>query len=173
MRARPLLALLALLSAAPASAAEPGCGAFAWHLSAERSLMEGAAAGSLPSGGRVATVPSAFSLSLTRGGAGLPRAPERAPRDEAESWSGFAIVEVPAEATYRVTLAAEAWIDVLQDGVPARAATFTGARDCPGLRKSVTFRLRPGPATVQVSGARQEAVRVALTPDRVALAPDR
>lgn len=163
------LALAVTLAAGSASsAAESGCASFAWDLSSERVLLGEAGRPSLSSGARIdASPPTAFDLVLVRSGAaGLPKPPERTRRAGAESWAGYVTVPVPTAGTYRVTLPAEAWIDVIQGGETVTSQAFTSARDCPGVRKSVAFQLRAGPATVQLSGVAVEKLSVALTRER-------
>ena len=35
-------------------------------------------------------------------------------------------------------------------------------KTCPGIRKSVRFKLAPGTATLQLSGAKDESIKVAV-----------
>lgn len=145
------------LSANPAAAAEQGCAGFAWNLDAERALL------AAPRTEPEATVPVRRRLVLKPlVEAALPKPPERAPRAPG-SLAGATTVTIPEAGLYRVTLDAEAWLDVIQDGAYRRAEAFTGARGCPGIRKSVRFRLEGGRAVVQVSGTSADAIAVAVT----------
>ena len=78
-----------------------------------------------------------------------------------------AVVKLPPIAvagTYQVTLSDDAWIDMLQGGREVRSAAFSGAKDCPGIRKSVRFPLQVGDATVQISGSASDSVKMELLP---------
>ncbi|MDX8479399.1 hypothetical protein RFN28_13045 [Mesorhizobium sp. VK24D] len=73
---------------------------------------------------------------------------------------------VPPEGELQFSLSDEAWIDVVQDGHAVKSAGFSGVKTCPGIRKSVRFKLSAGPATVQLSGAKKADLKVAvLTPE--------
>lgn len=151
------LAGLLLLAATGALAQEPDCGRLAWNLDAERALL--AAAG----GVEQVDPPLARRLSLKpMADAALPKPPERAPR-ASQPFAAFTTVPIPAAGLYRVTLDSEGWLDVIQDGAYRRADAFTGARDCPGLRKSVRFRLEAGEALVQVNRDSAGLVGIAVT----------
>ncbi|MDB5511605.1 MAG: hypothetical protein JWR08_1088, partial [Enterovirga sp.] len=134
----------------------------AWELGEERVLLSAA-------GGPAATpvaLPGAARLGLKPlADAALPKPPERAGRMPG-GLAGQLTLSVPEAGLYRVTLSAEAWIDVVQGDAYRPAEASSGVRNCPGIRKSVKFRLEPGAATVQVSGAGSEAVTVAVTRDR-------
>ena len=147
MRTGVALALAGLVLAGAAQAAESGCDKLAWNLDAERTLIASASTGDAK-----AAPPLARRLAMKPlAEAGLPKPPERTPR-EASALAGFATVSVPEAGLYRVTLDAEGWLDVVQAGAYRRADAFTGVRDCPGIRKSVKFRLDAGEATIQVTG---------------------
>jgi len=162
-----IIVLAACAVAAPALAQEPvGCDKFKWPLDNERAMLTGdtptvasgtSLAHALPLSVVVALKPFAEAM--------LPTAPERAPKSP-DSFAGF--VEVPAPpqaATYKISLSAEAWIDVVQDGHPIKSAAFSGATGCEGIRKSVKFDLAAQPFTVEISGVRGDAIRIAITAD--------
>jgi hypothetical protein len=71
-------------------------------------------------------------------------------------------VAVPPEGELQISLSDEAWIDVVQDGKAVKLAGFSGMKTCPGIRKSVRFKLAAGPATIQLSGAKKETLKVAV-----------
>lgn len=144
---RGLVTVAALLSGGLAQAAEVGCERLAWPLDTERALIAAAT-----EAGDRSSPPLARRLVMRPlSEVALPKPPERAPRD-AGAHAGLASVTVPEAGLYRVTLDAEGWLDVIQDGTYRRAEAFTGVRDCPGIRKSVRFRLDAGPVTIQVTG---------------------
>ena len=53
---------------------------------------------------------------------------------------------------------------MIQGGKHLPAADHTGARECPGLRKSVRFEVSAAPVVLQVSGAHADTIKVALRP---------
>lgn len=157
MRRTALAACLVLL-AGSAQAAGPGCDKLHWNLDAERALIAAASrdgvAGSPPVARRLVARPTAD--------AGLPKLPERSPRT-ASALAGHFTVLIPEAGIYRITLDTEGWLDVIQNDAYRRADVSTRAHDCPGIRKSVRFRLEPGPAIIQVSDGSAAEIGVAVT----------
>jgi hypothetical protein len=157
---------IALLIAAPALAQEPvGCDKFKWPLDRERALL--ASPAQLASGAAMAQpLAAAVTLALVPlADAKLPVAPSRAPKSS-DSHAGFVSVPaVPKAGTYRVTLSAPAWIDVIQNGQAVKSTAFSGASGCAGLAKSVKFELTAAPFTVELSGAPAHALSFVVTPD--------
>ncbi len=95
----------------------------------------------------------------------LPVAPSRAPKSP-ESDAGFVnAAALPKAGTYRVTLAAPAWIDVIQNGHALQSTAFSGASGCAGVAKSVKFDLAAAPFTVELSGTTAHAITFVVTPD--------
>jgi hypothetical protein len=166
MRSAAAVAVLALLVAGPALAEEPsGCDKFAWDITGPQALLaapaETAGAAAFDRGKAVA-----ISVPLSPlGEAKLAMPPERAPKNS-DSYAGSVPFAAGGDgtATYRVSLSANAWIDVVQDGGYVKSGRFTGARDCTGIRKSVEFAIGPGPFIVQLSGADSPEIRMVLTP---------
>ncbi len=72
---------------------------------------------------------------------------------------------MPKAGTYRVTLAAPAWIDVIQNGHALQSTAFSGASGCAGVAKSVKFDLAAAPFTVELSGTTAHAITFVVTPD--------
>jgi hypothetical protein len=68
----------------------------------------------------------------------LPARPERAPREG--SFAGFTrIAATPKPGLYTISLSAGGWIDVVQDGRLLKPTAFSGATDCDGIRKTMTY----------------------------------
>jgi hypothetical protein len=164
MRGRFLLLTLPLI-ASPALAAEPsGCDKFAWPLDKERQLLSEA---------KPALATDALDRDNGRAiridlqpwpTAKLPVPPERAPR-KTPSWAGFVqIASASGPGRYKISLSEGAWIDIIQDAHNLKPLAFTGATDCPNIRKSVKFELGPGPFTVQVSDAPSRMIAIVITP---------
>jgi hypothetical protein len=162
---RSLILAASLLLGAQAFAAEPsGCDKFAWPLAAEQKLL-----------GEAQRAPAAADLDrdaakaveldlvpLTE--AGLPMAPERAPQKTPALAGYLRFGKGAGPRLYKVTLSDGAWIDLVQDGHYLKPGAFTGATDCPHVRKSVKFEIGPAPFTLQVSGAAANHIAVVITP---------
>ena len=94
----------------------------------------------------------------------LPLEPERRPKTT-PALAGFVrFAAAGASGLYKVSLSEGAWIDVVQDGKRLKPTAFTGATDCPNIRKSVKFEIGAAPFVVQVSGAPSDHIGVVLTP---------
>ncbi|NVO16276.1 MAG: hypothetical protein HXX10_19775 [Rhodoplanes sp.] len=153
---------VSILAAAPAARAEDGCRSFAWSLGREKAWF---AAGPATLGAG-APLPLGTAVEVALGPAAAvtwTSPPERAPKTPDTRGAVLPLAAVPT-GVYQITLSAEAWIDVVQDGARLPSAGFSGRTDCPGLRKSVRFRLGSGPAVVQLSGATVDRLAIAVAP---------
>jgi hypothetical protein len=162
-----LAAPFALLLIVPrAFAQEPvGCDKFKWPLDRERVLL--ASAKPIASAGTAAAASdTAVKLALVPfDAAKLPAPPSRAPKAK-NTPAGFVTMPAPAKAgTYRVTLSAGAWIDVIQDGHEVKSTAFSGATGCEGVRKSVKFELAAKPFVIELSGAAAPEIALVVTAD--------
>ena len=149
---------------ANAKAEQPsGCDGSKWPLTQEASAMR--TAGTPPAADTpVRADASAYRLTLLdQAQAHLPKPPER-PSRVTPSKAGYLRFERPAGATIQITISDAAWIDVIQDEAYVKPSAFTEARDCPGVRKSVRFRLAPMPFVVQVSGTSSPAITLVASP---------
>jgi len=162
-----ILVLTACALAAPAFGEEPaGCDKFKWPIDKERALLTGDTP-AVPSGTSIAY---ALPLSLIVGlkpfaEAKLPTAPERAPKSP-DSFAGYVRLPAPPRAgTYRISLSAEAWIDVVQNDQTVKSSAFSGATGCEGIRKSVKFDLAAAPFAIELSGVRSDSIRFAIIGD--------
>ena len=159
---------LALLSMESAHAAGSGCDAFKWPLDKERAAFADAGLESVASGtARGALKAQAFILKLVPEATvdyALP--PGGKPKQQgAESFGGIVAFDPPSVAgTYQVTLAGEGWIDLVQGGSHLEATAHTGAKECPGLRKSVRFTVGPAQTVLQLSGVPAGTIKVAIRP---------
>ncbi|UFZ02536.1 hypothetical protein LQG66_25050 [Bradyrhizobium ontarionense] len=158
--------LLTLAASTAALAAEPsGCDKFKWDIARERAALTAADRQSLTWGAEVATVPATGIVLGLRPAADakLPTAPERAPKDG--TFAGVArFTAAPRAGVYTVGLSAAAWIDVVQDGKTLKPIAFSGATDCDGIRKTVKYELGSQPFVLQISGAPEDAISVAILP---------
>ncbi|MEK9284860.1 MULTISPECIES: hypothetical protein [unclassified Bradyrhizobium] len=166
MRTSLILALL-LLGAGPVLAAEEpsGCDKFKWPIARERAALTTPDRAKLATGSEQATLPSsAITLGLvTPADAKLPTPPERTPKEG--TFAGFASFKAaPKAGLYTVSLSAGAWVDVIQDGHVLKPVAFSGATACDGIRKTMKYELAAQPLVLQVSGAKDNAVSIAILP---------
>jgi hypothetical protein len=161
---RTLLVVLALAATAPAFAAEPsGCDKFKWPIERERATLTSPDRATLASAADLTGHPPiGWTLTLRPSAeAALPSPPERAPA--ASTFAGFVSVKSPWPAgVYTISLSAGAWVDVVQDGKHLKPKAFSGATDCSGIRKTMKFDLAASPFVVQISGARENSIALAI-----------
>src|SRR5579871_3869824 len=158
---------LTLLAAAPAVAAEEpsGCDKFKWNIDHARAALTAPDRAKINSGTELTTLPAtAITVSLVApADAKLPTPPERAPKDG--TFAGFTkLPGVPKAGSYTVSLSNGAWIDLVQDGHFLKPTAFSGATDCEGIRKTVKFDLAAAPFVLQISGARENSLSIAIQP---------
>ncbi|BCM20542.1 hypothetical protein [Mesorhizobium sp. J8] len=158
-----VISLFAILTGTGfAAAADAGCDAFKWPIAREQALFSTAPAAQ---SGATLTVGQAVDFSLEAvDTVSFEVPPDRAPK--AGTFGATANVTVPPGGELQFSLSDEAWIDVVQDGKTVKSAAFSGVKNCPGIRKSVRFRLQGGAAIVQLSGAKKADLKLAvLTPE--------
>lgn len=170
MRARLIVALTllstahALLGSAPAWAAEPsGCDKFKWPIDRERAALTAPDRAKLASGVELPAL-TGIVLSLTPPTeAKLPSPPERKPKDG--TFAGFVSFKTAHKpGAYTISLSEAAWIDVVQDDAILKPIAFSGATDCAGIRKTIKYDLSAGPFVIQVTGAADKAISMAVLP---------
>jgi hypothetical protein len=154
--------------ATPALAQEPvGCDKFKWPLDKERATLTGTDLPKVNSGDRVPwPIPWATIVALKPlADAKLPTTPEFAPKTP-DTFAGFMQVRAPAKAaTYKVTLSAEGWIDVVQNDHVIQSSGATGALGCDGVRKSVKFVLAAAPFIIELSGVKGDEIKMTVSGD--------
>jgi hypothetical protein len=166
MRAFPIVLFAGLLAPALAQGAEPsGCDKFKWPVTHEQAALAATPSAPLESGAALA-FDAAAQLRLTPfAEAKLDMPPQRAPK-VAPSFAGAVKLGAPATAaTVKISISGEGWIDVVQDGHYVKPVAFSGATDCPGLRKSVKFPLAAAPATIQLSDVRGADISLIVSPE--------
>jgi hypothetical protein len=168
MRA-PLLVALMLLGAVPAWAAdEPsGCDKFKWNIDHERTALTAPDRIKLASGAELAAVPATgMTVSLTAPAeAKLPTPPERAPKEG--TFAGFISVKGIKAGIYTVSMRTGAWVDLVQDGHNLKPKAFSGATDCDGIRKTMKYEISASPFVLQVSGAKDNSISIAILPSEL------
>src|ERR1700759_824815 len=167
---RKFLLIAFVFAAAPAWAAEEpsGCDKFKWPIDRERAALTAPDSAKLTSGAGLSALPATgFRLSLVAPTeAKLPSPPERAPKDG--TFAGFANVKAaPKAGIYTISLSAGAWVDLVQDGHDLKPKAFSGATDCDGIRKTMKYEISAAPFVLQISGARDNAVSVAILPSEL------
>lgn len=151
----------------PAARSAPsGCAAFKWPLDKERKALESASLESIASGtARGAWKEQAFTLALqpdTEVPFTLPPT-KRKKDDDKHRFGAIVAFAAPAKGgTYQVTLSGAGWIDLVQNGKALKPSDHSGAKDCPGLRKSVRFTVDAAPLVLQISGAPDQSIKIAI-----------
>jgi hypothetical protein len=113
----------------------------------------------------VAAVPSTGMILALRSPtkAGLPSSPERAPKEG--TFAGFTSFKAaPKAGIYTISLSAGARVDVIQDGHLLKPKGFSGATDCEGIRKTMKYELGAAPFVLQISGAKEDSISIAILP---------
>jgi hypothetical protein len=166
IRAASAFAALLFCVAQAGAAEEPsGCDKFKWNIDHERAALTASDRAKLTSGSEETAIPSTgMILSLVKpADAKLPTPPERAPKDG--TFAGFTSFKTaPKAGIYTISLSAGAWVDVSQDGHFLKPKAFSGATDCDGIRKTMKYELSASPFVLQVSGAKDESISVAILP---------
>ena len=155
----------AVLRLAAAHAEEPkGCAAFKWPLAEEAGRLQGA---DRPAPEAAKPDGAAYTLTLLPlDEAHLPLPPERKPKMTSSTAGHVAFAAPPAAGAYQIAVSVGAWIDIVQDGGYVHPTAFSGASDCPGVRKSIRFDLAAKPFTVQISGTTAPATALLVEPIR-------
>jgi hypothetical protein len=81
----------------------------------------------------------------------------------AGSFGGMLAVDVREAGTYQVALSAGAWLDMVQDGAAVASTAHEHGAECSGLRKMVSFPLKPGRHVIQLSGNKEDTIRVVVS----------
>ena len=139
-----------------------GCDKHKW--SVERELAWFAANPEpVSAGGELKGADRGYAVTLLAGdAAGFVVAPERAPK--AGTFGGVFKIALDKPGAYEVTLSAEAWVDVAQNGARMKSIAFSGQKNCPGVRKSVKFALAAGATSLQISNADSDKLMLAIAP---------
>jgi hypothetical protein len=157
-----LAVLLGLAGGAARAQEKDSCDQFKWSVARERAAF----AGDLKraASGATVAVGQAYAIALGPGEAvAFAAPPERAPK-AGSFGAALGLAEIDKPGLYQITLSDEAWLDVVQSGATIKSTGFSGQKNCPGLRKSVRFDLKPGPATIQISNASAATIDLAIEP---------
>jgi hypothetical protein len=158
------LAIAIILGIASGAQAQEknACDQLKWSIARERGWF---AAGPKPAASGASVVAGeGYAVALAPSASIVFRAPpERAPKPGSFG-ATLDVAPLDKPGLYQVTLSDEAWLDVIQDGAEVKSTAFSGQKDCPGVRKTVRFDLKAGPAVIQLSNAASAAINVALAP---------
>jgi hypothetical protein len=162
------LAVLALTAASPAlaqSAPDP-CASFPWRLDKEKILLSEAAGTTVFAGSYLDRDPPVGFRMMLRPVSGV--AFVRTPEGSVASSGYGGVLKIGAPTThgeYLVTLSNLAAVDVIQGSGALPLADYAVAKKCPEVRESLKFVVNSGrPLTLQISGAEQNSIDVAITP---------
>jgi hypothetical protein len=127
VKARWLVAAALAFVPGMAAAEEPaGCDGFKWPLEHERAALADSGKASVANGGGLSYDAAATLKLAPLAEAGLPHAPERAPRSP-QSYAGHFAMSAPARpGLYKITIASEGWIDVVDEGRFLHPKAFSG-----------------------------------------------
>jgi len=162
-----VVALVQLLGSAALQAADAVSCQFAWDVSHEQALFNGAAQ-TVAAGRAVSAAPQLEPNQLYE----LALAPQEqvtfavAPGKKMLSdgaYAGVAHVHIAQAGTYRVSLSAPFWVDLASGDKLITSGDFTGSSHCDTPRKVVQFLLPAGDLILQLSGATNAEVRVTIT----------
>jgi hypothetical protein len=160
---------LAVVSAGLSAArADDACSGFKWDVSKEHALFASTSL-SEPAGKSIQSAPTIgldrlYELKLiAQKDADFSLTPgKKAPSDS--SFAGLVSFKVASAGSYRISVDAPLWIDVVDDGKLVRARDYEGQHDCNAPQKIVVFDLNANvPLTLQLSAAPQDKVRLTIT----------
>jgi len=161
-----LVLALTLGGGAAAAAGEPsGCDKFKWPIARPQAALAAPAAGPLEPGAALPPDVGARLKVAPFAEAKLALPPERAPRFSPSYAGAFPLAAPAAPTVFAATLSANGWIDVVQDGKFLKSIAFSGAIDCPNVRKIVKFRLAAAPATLQLVDVGDPEISIIVSPE--------
>jgi hypothetical protein len=162
----PGLAQESPVEGAPASGMGRGCSAFKWPLDVERKALDNPGIEQVASGTvRGSLKDQAFALTLQPDASVAYDLPpgKKSKNADTPRFGGIVSFAAPEKAgIFQVTLSSEGWIDLVQQGAAVGSAGHSGVKDCPGLRKSVRFKIGDAPVVLQISGAPADTIKVAI-----------
>lgn len=163
-----VLILSAPLIAVQAAHAD-GCIDFKWDVRQERALfaqppLEASAGTDLKSAPAL-TPGHLYRLRLSpQAGVKFEVTPAKS-AGTTDAFAGMAVLKVPKDGSYRVSLEIPLWIDVVSNGALLEAKDYQGQPGCNAPHKIVVFDLAHAqPLVLQMSRASSEAVMLTLTP---------
>jgi hypothetical protein len=157
-----LIATALAVTCVRAHAEGDGCASFTWPLVVERQWLTASDLPSYKSGASLPAFPrNGFALKLAPiQDVTFAADPEKPAKN---GWGGLVLLPPPENpGLHQITLSENGWVDILQGGARLASLAHTGRQDCAGLRKSVRFELGSAPVTVQISGAMNDTINIAI-----------
>ena len=156
--------LLLALSSPPSHAEEAsGCDKFKWPIACQQAALASAGKATVADGGAL-SVGTALRVPLSPvEKIHFTQTPERPPAPA--TYAAVLTLAPPAAGVYTVSLSAGVWIDIFQDGAALHPLAFSGAKDCPDIRKSLKFQLSAKTAVIQVSNAAAPEISLVVLPE--------
>jgi hypothetical protein len=171
-RTLPWLPVLLLGGGATAAmAADDPCTGFKWNMTQEHALFaqapQAAAAGHDLASAPTVKAQQLYELTLAPQDAVKFVVPPGKKSLADGAFAGLVHLKVPAAGSYRISLDAGFWIDVVGNQKLIESTDFGGMHGCDTPRKVVIFNLPAGDDLVlQISQAAKDHVRVTLTPGK-------
>ena len=78
-----------------------------------------------------------------------------------KGYAGLAAIDVPKAGTLQLALDNKTYVDLVRSGKPLALAGEPKMKGCPGVQKSLDFKVAPGRYVVQLSGSPSKSVRIA------------
>jgi hypothetical protein len=159
-------AILVLVGASSALAqtATDACTTFKWSVAREQKAFAATPLTTVKSG---ETLPAEGGITLAlelQASVTYPQPPGRAPKSNPAYGAVLTAPAVTTAGTYQATLSDEAWIDLVQNGAKVHEDAYSGKKGCPGIRKSVRFKLVPGPLTIEINDSANPSINLSLLP---------
>jgi hypothetical protein len=160
-------ALICSVAAAQAWAQAPACRDFSWDVHQERALFarqpQTVQGGSTADATPTVRTDRFYQVQL----APQPQVKFVTPPSKVMladgAYAGMVKFRVPRSGSYRVSLDAPFWIDIVADGKPLATQDFSGSR-CAGPHKIVIFNMLAGQDLwLQISGARSAQAHFSVT----------
>jgi hypothetical protein len=158
-------AIFLALTVAGASvrAEEPaGCDKFKWPIQREQAALASPDRQTVKEDGVLASGSAAMVLLAPVETVHFTEAPQRAPAPK--TYAAVLKLASPAAGVYTVSLSGAAWIDAIQDGVEIKPLAFSGARECPNIRKSLQYQFEAKEAVIQISNSAESEISLVVLP---------
>jgi hypothetical protein len=80
-----------------------------------------------------------------------------------KGYAGLAAIDVPRAGTLEMSLDNKTFVDLVRGGKALDLAGEPTMKNCPGVQKTLAFKVTPGRYLVQLSGSPDKAVRIATS----------
>jgi hypothetical protein len=95
----------------------------------------------------------------------LPQAAVRfaAGKPSRKGYAGIAAIDVPRAGTLQLSVGNKTFVDLVRDGKPLALAAEPKTKACPGVQKTLDFKVASGRYLVQLSGSPDRSVKLATS----------